>query len=206
MKGSEQTYRWVLGLLRDLDFADAAGRMGLRLVSPDELEIDFLGRTYSVGRGEIALKSEKFPWKETGEDLDLNIKSVLGYYALSDACLEPVDEYCLLVSFSGAVFSGGGTSAGWAAGPLRKAFGADYGAFRDTALKLGMTEEAGQSNGRKWHYKLLPKMPVKLVYYEGDDEFPTDIKILYDKTAIKIYKFEPLAVLNGCFIHGLTLL
>jgi hypothetical protein len=53
-----------------------------------------------------------------------------------------------------------------------------------------------------WKYTVLPKIPIKIVYYEGDDEYPTNLQILFDKTAIKIYKFEPLAFLYGCFSEG----
>jgi hypothetical protein len=68
-----------------------------------------------------------------------------------------------------------------------------------------MTFEFEKSSGKHvWNYLLLPKLPVKIIYYEGDDEYPTKLQILYDKTAIKIFKFEPLAVLHGCFIHGLA--
>jgi hypothetical protein len=41
-------------------------------------------------------------------------------------------------------------------------------------------------------------MPIKFIYYEGDYEFPSTIRILFDTTAIEVYKFEPLAVLHHC--------
>ncbi|MDR3161466.1 MAG: DUF3786 domain-containing protein [Spirochaetaceae bacterium] len=51
---------------------------------------------------------------------------------------------------------------------------------------------------------LLPRMPVKVVHYEADEEFPCEVKIFYDKTALNFLDFEPLAVLNGCFINALA--
>jgi hypothetical protein len=203
-KGYLKTYRWVAGLLKGLDFTDAAKRMGLRLVSDDEAELDFLGRTYSIARDAVSLKSERIVWGKAGEEFDFNVRSVLGYYALSESRVQPVGDFRLLSSFSHGVFASGGSSYEKQASPLSKAYGADYGKFREAALKLGMADEGLQGSGKKWHYELLPRMPVKLIYYEGDDEFPTDIKILYDSTAIQVYKFEPLAVLNGCFVKGLA--
>ncbi|MDR3301960.1 MAG: DUF3786 domain-containing protein [Spirochaetaceae bacterium] len=203
-KGYMKTYKWVIGLLKDLDFIGAAKRLGLRLISNDEAELDFLGRTYSIARDAVSLKSERIIWDKASEEFDFNVRSVLGYYALSESDVQPTGDFRLLSSFSHGVFASGASSFEKMASPLSIAYGADYGKFREAALKLGMKDEGLQGNGKKWHYELLPKMPVKLIYYEGDDEFPTDIKILFDSTAIQVYKFEPLAVLNGCFAHGLA--
>jgi hypothetical protein len=68
-----------------------------------------------------------------------------------------------------------------------------------------MTLEESRPNLKYiWRYRMLPKIPIKIAYYEGDDEYPTKLQLLYDKTAILFYKFEPLAVLNGCFIRALA--
>lgn len=201
-KGYVKTYNWVAGLLEDLDFEDAARRMGLRLISPDEAELDFLGRTYSIARGAVVPKGEGAP--DMGEEWDFNTRSVLGYYALSPSDVAPGNDFRLLSSFSHGVFASGGSSFEKAASPLGRAYGADYGAFQRAALKLGMKDEGSRGGGKWWGCDLLPKVPVKLVYYEGDDEFPTDIKVLFESTAIEVYKFEPLAVLHGCFVRGLA--
>jgi hypothetical protein len=207
-KGSVKTYNWVIGLLQKLDFADSARRMGLRLVSHSEIEINFLGSVYSIfrdasngGAVNMKLKSETVASADKGLEYEYNIKSVLGYYALSESDVVPANDYCLLTNFSHGVFKT--DSSDWAA-PLTKVFGNDYDKFRSVALKLGMTDEGVQGGGKRWHYELLPKMPIKLVYYEGDDEFPSAVRILFDKTAIEIYKFEPLAVLNSCLVHALA--
>jgi hypothetical protein len=55
-----------------------------------------------------------------------------------------------------------------------------------------------------WQRRLLPKIPVLIKYFEADDEFPCDIKIYYDKTVAEFLDFEPLAVLNGCFVSALA--
>jgi hypothetical protein len=202
-KGHEKTYQWVIGLLKDADFEGAAKRLGLKLISKDELAVDFLGRVYSITRDAITVSSETINWDTGSCAFEWNTKSVLGYYALSDADLEPANDFCLLKSFSHGVFESSSGALSHKS-PLNKVYGSDYNKFREAALELGMKDEGLQGAGKKWHYDLLPKMPVKLIYYEGDDEFPTDIKIFFDKTAIEIYKFEPLAVLHGCFIQGLA--
>ncbi|MDR3160072.1 MAG: DUF3786 domain-containing protein [Spirochaetaceae bacterium] len=46
-------------------------------------------------------------------------------------------------------------------------------------------------------------MPIKLIYYEGDEEFPAKLQMLYDKTAIQIYNFEQLSVLHVSIVQAI---
>jgi hypothetical protein len=142
------------------------------------------------------------------------VKSVLCYYALSGAALEPVGEMCLLGHFSHGVFSSGrgGETDGLSqmSRMLADAMG-DCGPaeqitrFAQGAARLGMTPVDGvKGGGSKWRYHLLPKVPVEAVFYEADDEYPVDMRVYYDKTAIQVFDFEPLAVLNACFIHAVA--
>lgn len=203
-KGYEKTYDWVVKLLQDCDFEDSARRLDLPLRSRDEVSLDFLGRTYLVNRQGVALAEEKIPWSVDSEGFDLNLKSALAYYVLSEANLDPIGDYCVITSFSGGVFREGDEGDIFN-NPLGRVYGADYGKFRGVAELLGMIPEESRPNLKYvWRHSILPKIPIKIVYYEGDDEYPTKLQLLYDKTAILFYKFEPLAVLNGCFISGLA--
>jgi hypothetical protein len=104
-----------------------------------------------------------------------------------------------------STFCGGVFREGTFGDPLGKVYGADYQKFYTAAKKLGMTLEEDKPNLKyTWGYTLLPKIPIKIVYYVVDEEYTTKLQILYDKTAILFYKFEPLAVLNGCFIQALA--
>jgi hypothetical protein len=55
-----------------------------------------------------------------------------------------------------------------------------------------------------YSFNVLPKMPVKVKYYEADEEFPPAVKYFWDTTAIRFLKFEPLAVLNGCLVTAIA--
>jgi hypothetical protein len=203
-RGYIQTYQWVVKLLADCNFAQSAKRMGLQLIQPNVIAIDFLGRTYTIAQSDVnkdalsfELTGDKIKWTVNSEGFEYNLKSVLGYYILSDAEVNALEDYCTIGSFSHGVF---GRSGALFDSALGKSYGTDYKKFCESAEKLGMVFEAERHEGQYiWRYSLLPKVPVKLVYYTGDDEYPTNIQILYDKTAIQVFKFEPLAVLNGCF-------
>ena len=130
------------------------------------------------------------------EGFEHNLKSALGYYFLSDFSGEPVNDFCPLTHFSHGVFD---NRPSWDI-TLEKVYGEDPDKLRRAGEALGFIMEKPGT----WHYRLLPKMPVKIIHYEGDDEYPTTIQVLFDKTAIQVYKFEPLAVLYMCFRQGLA--
>jgi hypothetical protein len=194
-KGYVKTYNWVKGLLNNCNFADSSKRLGLEQISENTLLINFFDRTYKVTKEDIELIEQKTIWTVDYEGYEFDLKSVLGYYVLSEANLEPMYEYCALVQFSCGIFR---ESLGLHNNKFIDTFGNDYKKFTILMNKLGLEYEDGNRDGKYiWNYKILPKMPVKFIFYEGDDEFPSKMQILFDKTVIKIYKFEPLAVLHG---------
>jgi hypothetical protein len=163
------------------------------------MSIDFLGRKFELSRdGARPLD---------GKEVDVNYLSVLVYYALSGGNTEPFDitrryDFALLNTFAGGLFSSGG--ADWMAEPLRKAC-PRHETFRRAARNMGMFYEGSRVAGEHaWLCPLLPKIPALVKYFEADDEFPCDIKIYYDKTVPEFLDFEPLAVLNGCFVSALV--
>jgi hypothetical protein len=202
--GHEQTYDWVIKLLQVCDFDESAKRLKLEQIAEDNIVLDFLDRKYSVTKSDIKLIGEKSVWSFKTAHNDYNVKSVLGYYVLSKADVEPLNDFCQLSYFSHGIFNEE-RSGDWSKSSLTTVYGNDYNKFRGVAEKLGMLFEGEKSSGQYvWGYMLLPRMPVKIIYYEGDDEFPSKLQVLYDKTAIQFYKFEPLAALHICFIEGLA--
>jgi hypothetical protein len=194
MNGYELTYEAVLPKLRDLDFRDVSRRLGFTYVSEDRMDIDFLGRPFTVSHGGVLC----------GEAVHINHRSVLIYYASSPADREPLEDFQMLHHFAGNLFSSDNTTSDWMTRSLRERYGADYPGFHRAALALGMAFTGSGKGAYHYRYQLLPRMPVKLTYIEADDEFPCEFRIYYDKTALDFVPFESLAVLNGCFIGALA--
>jgi hypothetical protein len=194
--GYEKTYEAIAPRLRDLDFPYAALRLGFDLIDKYRMSIDFLGRKYELDREGVR--------PVDGKKVNVNFLSVLVYYAISKGNTEPLYDFALLNSFTGGLFSGGGGGSDWMVEPIRKACG-DYEKFRRAARELGMIYEGSRVTAEHaWQYRLLPKIPVLIKYFEADDEFPCDVKIYYDKTVPEYLDFEPLAVLNGCLVAAIT--
>ncbi|MDR2739363.1 MAG: DUF3786 domain-containing protein [Treponema sp.] len=195
--GYEKTYETITPRLRDLDFPYAALRLGFDLIDKYRMSIDFLGRKYELDREGVR--------PVDGEKVNVNFLSVLVYYAISKGNTEPLYDFALLNSFSGGLFSGGGSGSGWMVEPIRKTCGGNYEKFRRAARDLGMIYEGSRVTAEHtWQYRLLPKIPALIKYFEADEEFPCDVKIYYDKTVPEYLDFEPLAVLNGCLVAAIT--
>jgi hypothetical protein len=203
-KGYEKTYNWVKSLLKNCDFSESSKRLGLKQISKDGVLLNFLDRTYQITNEGIELIEEKTIWKPDSEGYEFDLKSVLGYYVLSEANIEPIYEYCTLGQFSGGVFR---ESSSWLS-MLNKNFFDTFGGscekLEKTMNMLGMEYEAGNRSGKYiWNCRVLPKVPIKIIFYDGDDEFPSKMQILYDKNVIKIYNFEQLSVLHGSIFRAL---
>lgn len=50
----------------------------------------------------------------------------------------------------------------------------------------------------------LPCVPVALIIWEGDDEFPPDGNLLFDKTASNILSAEDIALLAGMVVYPMV--
>lgn len=130
------------------------------------------------------------------------------YYTISNGNEESLNDYCLSQYFSHGLFTNGiDPSSNWISGPIREEFGNNYKKFFDTAEKLGMIYERSRVTGEhKWSYHILSKIPVKIIYYKADDEFTSDMKIYYDKTAGHFFDLGLIDALSGCIVAALIAL
>ncbi|MFP3040839.1 DUF3786 domain-containing protein [Treponema primitia] len=203
-KGYEKTYNWVKGLLKTCDFSDSSKRLGLKQISENILLVNFLNRTYRITKEGVELIEQETIWTVDSEGYEFDLKSVLGYYVLSGANIEPIYEYCTLGQFSGGVFRESSSFVSMENKKFTDTFGNDYEKFKKIMNMFSMEYEEGNRDGKySWNYKILPKISIKLIFYEGDDEYPSKLQILYDKNAIKIYNFEQLAVLHSSIFQAI---
>jgi len=196
--GYEQIYLDLLPELLKCDLAESAGRLGLQVLADGAVWADYLGREYRITSTGVK--------PVDGQPVDINNCSVLVHYILSKGCGEMERSYLPLTRINRMKIDGQKTLGhGLMIDPLVQEFGSDYEKFQAAALKLnGVLEAASQDGGHIWDFQVLPKIPLRVVYYEADDEFPVNIQILFDRSAPRFMGFECLAFLNGGFTHALV--
>jgi len=196
--GYEQIYKSLVFKLGECDLLDAAQRLGLSPQPDGSLSVGFLGRDYVISSQGVK--------PADGMPVNGNNRNVLAYYTLSKGAGEPAFSYVPLSSLAGKgiVFS---TSIRWMTEPLAKAFKGNYAAFSKAMCKLGGIFSGNlKSSGYSWVLKVLPKIPVKILYYEEDDEFPCEVKIMFDENASRFMEFECLAFLEGCLVRAMLMI
>ena len=88
--------------------------------------------------------------------------------------------------------------------PLIKAFGSDVKQLEETIIKLGGRPVLSKEpHSRSWLLEVLPKIPVKIIFREADEDFPVEIQTQFDESAPEFLEFECLAFLCGCLVTAL---
>ncbi|MDR0469939.1 MAG: DUF3786 domain-containing protein [Peptococcaceae bacterium] len=193
--GYEQIYQSIIHKLAECDFGEAADRLGLAPPINGLVHMLFLGRAYEISAAGVAAPD--------GLATDPNIRSILVYYITSKGKAEPSYSYSFLHRFISGPLGGQGIS--WMTAPLVREFGNDYPKFCGAMMSLGATYERSPSISEHiWSYRILPKIPMQIVYVEADDEFPCEIQLKLDDVAGQFMEFEQLAFLCGCLVHKLS--
>lgn len=191
--GYDSIYLELIAKLSECDFHESAERLGLEYVD-GAVQVSFLKREYRIALDGVEPLD--------GQPVNVNNRSVLLYYLLSKGRGDPENSYIPFESIP-RIISGLPVQSRLMNAPLERYFGNDYVKFGEAAVKLGGIEEEPQMGKHMWRFDVLPKIPLKIVFYEVDDEFPVDIQILLDKTALNFLEFECLAFLVGCFVRAL---
>ena len=195
--GYEQIYLDLVPRLARCDLAESAARLGLDVLPNGDVRANFCGRQYVISATGVD--------PADGQAVDVNCRSVLAYYILSPGRGEPGQSFLPLTRLTGMIAGQKSFDKGLMVRPLLREFGDDYGKFCSVANQLGgVLDPVATAGGEHcWTFPVLPRIPVRLIFYEADEEFPADIQILFERTATRFLEFECLAFLTGCFTKSL---
>jgi hypothetical protein len=197
--GYEKIYDWVAGSLPGFDLAANADHLGLT-VRPGGggVTVPFMGRDFLV-TGEGASPLDGLP---TG----FNQKSLAAHYAMSSGRSTPRYDFVKLSSMTGILAGTGfGDFAKDAISkPLVRCFGQDLEALEKAVARIGGRKDPASSGPvHGYIFEAFPRIPLKLVFEEGDEDFEPEFMILYDRTGLDYMEFEALAFLGGVLIQEL---
>ena len=104
------------------------------------------------------------------------------------------EDYCPVGSLPGVYV--GGSGLGMEMPRLAQAIHAAPDAFRKACQTMGATEENLGDLGAK--LEIFPGLSMRLKFYFGDDEFPPQLTLLWDKNMLRFVRYETIYYIAGC--------
>ena len=194
--GYRNIYHDLSMRLADADIASSARHLGLTLKGSGVVEVPFLDKKFQISKKGVMLPGG-------GRVLD-TLGSVIIQYVLTGSRSEATWRFVTLSQLAGPLFTEGAYTHGALESPLVKRFKGRVPELMKAAESFGGWPggEAGLG-GVSLIFELLPKIPVQLIFYDGDDEFPARARLLCDLNATEFLEFEFIAVLVTIFVQEL---
>lgn len=174
-------------------------RSGFESPAADTFHIPFLDRIYRVNY-------PRFEFEDTIEgkkEIPLQEQVLILHYMSATEIPQPTDHWISYREIPGAAFYFGAFIKR-AVEPLKKVFGQNLSGFSRAAEKLHAREiESGDS---AFEFKVLPAVPLQLILWTGDEEFPAEANILFDSSIGQILLPEDAAWLAGMVVYRLMAL
>jgi hypothetical protein len=192
----KKIYEDLLEPLANADIARSARHLDLVLNEAGEAEIPFFGTTYLVSKGGVR--------RSDGRRFLYAVGSALIYYILKESSSRAKGKFVKFSELAGPLFNQSSYSPGALEGPLIKRFQGRLPELLAAAASVGGRQggEAGLGSV-SLIFNLLPHLPLQLIFYDRDDEFPARATLLFDDNATQIIEFEVLAVLVTVFVQFL---
>lgn len=185
----------IAGLDR-LDPAAQAARAGARVAGMDG-DQTLIGLTFLGQPVQVDWPSGRVTDTETGQELSLWERVILLHYLGGTVEVPVGGEWIGFAQVPGAAFYSPAFMKRTNT-PLAEAFGDDPQRLLIAGEGLGAEPYNLGDAGLILH--VLPKVPIAVVVYGGDEEFPADAKVLYDTTISAYLNTEDIAVLGGLVV------
>ncbi len=173
----EKNYNYYVEQLRTINFKSIENRLGVQC-HDDGAQIDFLNNTYWVSRDGITDSSGNRP--------DYGICVILSKYFL--LCPDQTHIDTQWVSFKDFKRTSHFTNVNFFASDtqsvLIKHFSGRLDALFKSSRKLGGTpHEMEISYDLSMQFTMLPRLSLLLLFNDGDEDFPADCNVLFQKHA-----------------------
>ena len=183
----ELVYEELLRELADVDLPKVSADMG-GLYHGDHLEIQFLGEFYRISNQGIWEVSDKVP--------RVAIRIVLCHYLLQAGQGNLTGEWMSYRDFKDSAFFISNFQANVEERIAQNFSGRASDLGRAARELDGEPFEDFQTGDVCYYFQALPKVPLLLVFYDKDADFPASCKVLFDKSAPTWLDMECLAVLG----------
>jgi hypothetical protein len=194
--GHKKIYEDLLQSLKSADIATSARHLDLALNDRGEAEVPFFGTSYLVSREGVRRADEK--------RFSDAIASALIHYILKGSDCRSKGQFVTLAQLAGPLFEHSSYTQSALERPIVKRFQSKVHELLTIAASVGGHPggEAGLGAVSLIFY-LLPHIPLQLIFYDRDDEFPARATLLFDRNATQFIDFEVLAVAVTVFVASL---
>ena len=183
----ELVYEELLRELADVDLSKLSASLGAKYLG-DHLEIEFLGQFYRVSNQGI--------WKADGKEPNVSVRIILCHYILQAGQGNLTGEWLSYRDFKDSAFFISNFQVN-VEERITEYFAGRASDLENAAQELdGEPYEGFQTGDVCYYFQALPKVPLLLVFYDKDADFPASCKVLFDKSAPIWLDMECLAVLG----------
>ena len=171
-------------------------RSGFEPEEGGAFHVPFLNRTFQLTYPDFEFRDVAV----SGKDVPVQEQILILHYLQADLPGWPLGDWVAYREIPGAAFYFA-AFVNRAIEPLKKAFGQNIAGLRRAAVRLnGVVVEFGDAG---FDFQVFPKVPVRLILHAGDDEFPPEATILFDRSIERMLSPEDIAWLAGMVVYRL---
>lgn len=180
-------------------FGSILQRTGVEAGELSQFRVAFLNRVYRIGFPELEFEDDAEPEK----DIPIQEQILILHYMLAAVHPTLTGNWISFREIPGASFYYS-AFVRRAIDPLKNIFGQNAeGLLKAGKLLGGWKIDTGDVG---YEFRLLPNVPVRLILWAGDDEFPAAANILFDQNIGGILSPEDIAWLAGMLVYRLIAL
>lgn len=173
-----------------------AGGAGFKIQGENTVRVPFLDRVYRVSFPDFEFKDEADEKKE----VPIQEQVLILHYMVGVGDLKLTGNWLSYREIPGASFYFS-AFVKRAIDPLKKVFGQNISGLVKAAENIqGVAIATGNAG---FEFQVFPKVPLRLILWEGDNEFPAEANILFDEIVGQILSPEDAAWLAGMLVYRL---
>ncbi len=187
--------------LAEIPFEDIIRQSGFERIGDNRFRVPFLNRVFCVGYPDFSFQDER----ESEKEIPLQEQVLILHYLEGSITYQASTAKWIAyreipdASFYFAAF------VKRAIDPLKKVFGQDIDRFTRAADRLGGGKPIDPGDAGV-EFSVFPHVPLQLILYAGDDEFPPEANILFDQSIGSFLSPEDVAWLAGMVVYRLMAL
>ncbi len=180
--------------VKEIDFSRVAAGLGAEMKG-DALAVNCMGREFVLSPdGELHTQGRMTPW----------IKILVLHYVRTAGSGPLSGRWTSYAGLKGGMVKSSSFLRD-CEDPLRELFDKDAAGVAAVLSRLGAARQKGFPTENAWRLFLLPKVPVVILYWPDEEEFPSKVKIIFDATADKFLDAESLIFLVEGLVRNIEM-